>query len=742
MQRLMRPLRWRWSIRWSIAGLIGAMVVVFAVCEAVGWPFLARPMEAYLSEKLHRQVLLGTESSERAIRPAANATADATADASVGAAGAVRLHLLGGVRIETSRLVVGDRADIPGSRHPLLQADVVALTLRWSDLWAFTHGTGALTVGALQADQVVVHARRSADGQANWHFRGANTQPSATDSEPERGIVFERLDIRRAEGTLVDDVLALNVDFKARLDSSPTNVKAEPRTLGPTVSLAATPSPSTIDNAAFSLSAQGHWHGQPLRANLQSGSPLPLIAASNEAPQAVPVKASLDAGPTQFRFEGRMADLLRQQQLSGNFSLSGPSLARVGDALRVTLPHTPPFQIKGHIAHATTQPVGIWQVTLEPSRVGKSDIAGEVSYDKRPVKRGGGARPMLSGKLQSRSLWLTDLGPAVGKTKLEKPATAPAGTNAGRVLPQRTFDLPTLRAMDADIALAIQTLQLNEADAVRPIAPLNAQLRLRDGVLRIDDIAAGLAQGRIEGNMVLDAHIPDAPALWQAKLALSQMHIEQFVPAVGERVVPWATGRLAGRLTLQGRGRSTAEILGSADGSLSLAWTQGTLSHLAVEVAGLDIAQGLGRILRGDESLAVSCGAALLRIKNGRAAPDPAVVDTSDSTFWLEGQASLADETLDMRIYVAPKDRSPLTLRVPLVLRGTFAAPRAGVEKSALAKRLVPAALLAVVNPLAAVIPLLDGGDRVAAEEAAALCRRAAIPVVAAKALNKKPLAR
>ena len=268
------------------------MVVVFALCEAVGWPFLARPMEAYLSEKLQRQVLLGAESSERAIRPAADATADA--------AGAVRLRLLGRLRIETPRLVVGDRADIPGSRHPLLQADAVALTLRWSDLWAFARGTGALTVAALQAGQVVVHARRSADGLANWHFRAANAQPSATDTEPERGIVFERLDIHRAEGTLVDDVLALNVGFNARLDSSPTNAKAEPRTPGPTVSLAATPPPSTVDNAAFSLSAQGHWRGQPLRASLLSGSPLPLIAASNEAPQAVPVKASLDAGRRSF----------------------------------------------------------------------------------------------------------------------------------------------------------------------------------------------------------------------------------------------------------------------------------------------------------------------------------------------------------------------------------------------------------------------------------------------------------
>ena len=490
---------------------------------------------------------------------------------------------------------------------------------------------------------------------------------------------------------------------------------------------------AALDSAAggkgsFSAHAQGRWQKQPMRASLKADSPLPLVAA--DSTETVAVNVQLDAGRSALRFDGRIADLLSHQRLDGRFSLRGPSLADVGQAVRITLPSTPAFDLQGRIEHATQGPPRVWNVEITRGLIGSSDLAGSLSFDARGIDPAGRGR--LSGALHSRTLWLPDLGPAIGARAPGQPA--PPQQPADRILPQSTFDLPALRAMDADVKLAVQSLRLDrppsadkaasDAPAVKPIEPLSLRIQLDDGVLRLADIVAGLAQGRIEGEMVLDAKEANAPAKWQARLNARNVRIEQFVPAVGQRAVPWASGRLTARVSLDGRGRSTAELLASADGSITLLWSGGTVSHLAIEAMGLDIAQGLGRLLRGDESLPVICGAAYLRVKNGRAEPSPAVIDTRDSTVWLDGSATLADERLDLRATVSPKDRSWLSLRSPLVLRGSFIKPEPGVQSGQIAKRLLPGVLLALINPLAGLLPLVDTGDREAAQQAAAACTR------------------
>jgi AsmA family protein len=99
------------------------------------------------------------------------------------------------------------------------------------------------------------------------------------------------------------------------------------------------------------------------------------------------------------------------------------------------------------------------------------------------------------------------------------------------------------------------------------------------------------------------------------------------------------------------------------------------------------------------------------------------VIDTSDTAIWVEGSLSLASEELALRAVVMPKDFSPLTLRSPLRVTGTFADPSVSIDKAPLGKKLGTAFLLALANPLAALIPLIDGGDTKAAQHGAAGCK-------------------
>ncbi|MBC7940020.1 MAG: AsmA family protein, partial [Chitinophagaceae bacterium] len=467
---------------------------------------------------------------------------------------------------------------------------------------------------------------------------------------------------------------------------------------------------------------EGRMGGQPLLATLRTGELLqafdpvldPGAEARGESPAgALPTHLRVRVGAARLAFDGSVNDLLGRFGLRGRYQASGPSLAAMGSALGLTLPTTREFAIQGRLTREGTR----WFTAVQSATIGRSRLAGEFMFDTPP-----GTVPLLAGRLRGSVLWLEDLGPAVG---VPGDDAAPASSKPGRVLPDRNFDLPSLRAMNANVLVALDRLE-SGSPRLQAVQPLGARIVLKDGVLNIQDIDAKLAQGRIRGQLQLDGRA--ALARWSTQLTGAGLQIERWIlqPRVdreGKALPPYATGRLGARIDLAGQGRSTAELLGSANGRAVLHWTRGTLSHLVVEGAGIDIAEALGVLVRGDGALPVTCGAADLRIVKGVIRPEVMLVDTRDSTIWLDGSVSLASEQMQMVARVAPKDFSPLTLRTPLHIDGTLSDPSLSLEKGPLLRRLVPAALLAVLNPLAALLPLIDMGEDDEARQALSSCQ-------------------
>ena len=110
-----------------------------------------------------------------------------------------------------------------------------------------------------------------------------------------------------------------------------------------------------------------------------------------------------------------------------------------------------------------------------------------------------------------------------------------------------------------------------------------------------------------------------------------------------------------------------------------------------------------------------------------------ASTSSSVTTIWIDGTVSLRDETLDLRAVVSPKNFSPFTVRTPVHVKGTFSKPAVSLELGKVAAKTGAAALLALLNPLAAIIPFIDPGAKERAhkadEDCAALARsNGAIP--------------
>jgi len=432
---------------------------------------------------------------------------------------------------------------------------------------------------------------------------------------------------------------------------------------------------------------------------LRSSGLMPIAESEGNAPP-VPVWLDAHAGTAQVRLDGTATDVLHFGGLDARFDASGPSLAAVGDALGVTLPTTAHFATHGRLRkHGQA-----WEAGVAALDIGSSRLHGDFRYDTAP------AVPVLSGTLRGSRLALADLGPAFGGATAETPKLA----KAGHVLPDRAFDIPSLKAMNADVGVALDVVDFG-TDRLAPFEPLRGHLTLRDGVLRLDDLLARTAEGQVQGAIGLDSR-PSVPR-WNADLRWGGIRLERFVkahdvavrdPHAAPAQSGYISGALGGNAQLHGTGRSTAALMASLDGSARMWVRDGKVSHLLVEAAGIDIAQGLGVFVKGDDLLPMQCAVAQMRLQDGRVTPDVGVIDTHDTTIVVGGNLSLADESLALRMTAHPHDFSPLALRTPVDVDGTFADPHVRLETKPLVARGAAAAALSLASPLASLLAFLD----------------------------------
>jgi uncharacterized protein involved in outer membrane biogenesis len=628
------------------AGALAALLGVAAIGEAQGWPFLAAPAQRWLSTRLDRPVTL--------------AGADGLG---------FQLHLWGGIGLSVDELRVGSPAW--STVGPLLEADDLRLSLRWRDALAWRPGQ-ALPLQTLTANRLNLQLQRLSDGRANWTFETVDAVPAPSPTTPRPltdRVTVQQLAVVAGHIQLQDAVLALQLDGQFNQRTAPNTLNGE---------------------------ASGTYRGRAVRATLRAGNPSGWLADAQAPDAPVSMTLSVLAGRASLDFVGQVRRLLNQPTVSGRYRVSGPSLAAVGEPLGLTLPQTRRFALSGRLMHAGTR----WSTVVDQATVGDSQLGGAFVYDRVP-----GQLPLLAGRLTGQALMLQDLGPAVGGATETTPKTVRA---SGRVLPDRHFNLPSLRAMNANVLVALDKLDFGTAQ-LQAAAPVRAHIALSHGVLAIERLQLTLARGVLTGRVQLDGR--EAVARWEVDLVGRNLLMEQWLRATQRTgQVPYASGRLNGQLSLAGSGNSTAKLLASADGRLRVHWRDGQVSHLLVEAAGLDVAQALGVLIVGDNALPVNCGAADVQLKNGQATPQLMLVDTRDSLLWVDGSVSLASEKLQLLAHVQPKDWSPLSLRTPLHIDGTLGAPTLSLDKPKLLQRALPAALLALVSPLVALLPLMDVG--------------------------------
>ena len=468
--------------------------------------------------------------------------------------------------------------------------------------------------------------------------------------------------------------------------------------------------------ALFSLAAEesndlplryqvsGKWKNESFTANGRSGG---VLSLSRDIAASFPIEVNAQSGRTKIKAKGAVENLREFAGLDVVFDIQGRNLEELYKLAGVVLPATPPYQLRGQLKKRDQ----VWLASQIRGVLGNSDLSGEFSFDtSQPV-------PLLSGKVQSKMLDFDDLRPVIGLPVKSAPPASVAGQAgsqavaqvavsakvARKVLPTAPLDLVKLKAMNADVIYS--ALDIRHVEAL-PLDKGSVHVKLKNGVLNLEPLVMGVAGGALAGRIKIDVNV--APAAFETKLDIRSLQLNKLFPTI--ETTKSSLGKLTGQVSLKGSGNSMAQMLGSASGDAAVLMGQGEISNLLMEFVGLDGGEVIKFFFRGDRNVQLRCAAAAFDIKRGLMSSKVILLDTSDTVVNGTGEISLANETLDVTLKPEPKDKSILSLRSPLKIGGTFAAPSAGVDKVALAGRAGLAIALGAINPLLALLATVETG--------------------------------
>ncbi|MCW5138630.1 AsmA family protein [Burkholderia cenocepacia] len=455
---------------------------------------------------------------------------------------------------------------------------------------------------------------------------------------------------------------------------------------------AAAPAKPSGPTYAFGLKVDGRYKNVPINGTGKVGG----VLAIQDTSRPFPLQADVKAGDTRLAIVGTLTDPMHLAALDLRLWLQGTSMSHLYQLTGITLPDTPPYATEGRLIGNFKPHASTFRYENFNGRVGGSDLGGTLTWAQREP------RPKLSGELVSNLLQFSDLAPVIGadtaasKTKRGDTTRQPPD----RVLPVATFRTERWSAIDADVKFTgrklIKSPQL-------PITNLYTHILLQDGVLSLEPLQFGVAGGTLATNAHLDGS--RTPLKGRFTLAARHLKLKQLFPT--QKVMQTALGEINGDASLSATGNSPAALAATSTGEVKALITNGRISRLLMEAAGLNVANVVYEKLFGNRDVNINCAAIDFAATDGMLDPKVFALDTDDALINVDGPINLRDESLDLKIHPHTKGFRIFSLRSPLYAKGTFKNPKVGVDAGALALRAGAMVGLGLINPFAALIPLI-----------------------------------
>jgi uncharacterized protein involved in outer membrane biogenesis len=572
-----------------------------------------------------------------------------------------------------------------GTEQPMVAVDKVAVRI---SLWDLLSGDIVLPELSITRPRVLLE--KSMDGKRNWDLKKEE----------------KKMELPQIGQFTLDHGKFLFRDPKTKTDIA-ADVFTDPADAG---------------ELPLHVAAEGKFTDLKFTARAQGGKIMSL--ADKAVPY--PIKASVEVGTTRASADGTIKGLAEMAEVDLKLDLHGEDLSALYPVTGIVIFPSPPYHISGRVLHHDTE----WSMKGFSGNVGNSDLGGDIVFDT------GGERPLLRGEVVSKVLDLSDLQGFIGARRGPQPQDTPAEkqkkkasakAQKGRILPDKEFGVEGLQAMDADVKFRGESIRNKEL----PVEHLVSHLKVDNGLLTLDPVKAAVAGGNIISNITINTR-PEVPS-GEIQVAVKRLQLQKLLPKM--EITKESAGLIGGAIDIKSHGKSVGALLASANGDFGLIMSGGQISNLLLEVIGLDAAEIIKFLFAGDKNVPVRCGVIDFDIKKGIMSSEAFVIDTTDTKIVGEGQISLAEETIKMKVSPQPKDVSILTLRTPVHIEGTFKNPTILPDKM-LAIRAGAAVVLGVLaTPFAALIPTIETG---LAEDANCRALIASVETAAKRAAGTK----
>lgn len=648
-----------------LLGLLAVLVVFGAIFD---WNWLRRPLERYVSDKTQREFRVGNLDVDLGLTP-------------------------------TIKLKDIYFANAPWSKSsdPMATMGSLEFSVSLRDLW-----DGKVLVPRAAMSQADLVFEKSPNQSKNWVL-----QEPTSSTEPSKF---------RIGSISVDQGRLRYIDH-----AEPFNVDIAVSTFEPAAASTSTDADAPPDNKRYTTryAFKGKYHDAGFSGDALTGSVLSFM----ESDVLFPIKGKLDAGTTRLTVEGTVADVAAITAIDVKLRIAGQTLASLYPFLLLPLPATPPYDFRGHLVLKGNR----YAIDDLSGKIGSTDVGGSGAYvDQKP-------RPLLTAKLKSKELNMADLGPIIGietkdtkvganptqaetNTRVQAQAKErqtggdkilPTGTTAAKgdgILPSGKFEGGRLKAIDAEIDYAAADLK---APSGLLVENMKFSFRLNDAVAKLTPLEFGFAGGRIISDVVIDAR-DEKTLRTTLNVDFRNIKIAKLFPDKPD--IAKGGGEIGAQVRLQGSGNSIADAAGAANGSVTAAVANGRISNIVDAAAGLNGGKLLALFVGGDKDIQLNCGGLYFDVKDGIGQSQMFVVDTAQTRVDGRGSFSLKDEQFAFTVEPKPKKPGILSLRTPVYLHGSFRHPDFSLDKSRIFMRVGSAVALALVNPLAAILPLIETG--------------------------------
>lgn len=521
-----------------------------------------------------------------------------------------------------------------------------------------------LSVSNLTLKDTQLTLERRADGKDNWTF--------ASGGPLEWRVQIRTLVLSKGSVRVVDAIR--HADLTLNVDTLPA---------------------TQADPYGTDWKLSGKYNDEPIRGHGRAGAVLSL--QSESAP--FPIEASVQAGKTSIELKGTLTRPRDLAALDMRLKLSGTSMAHLFPLIGVPLPATPAYATEGHLSGVLNALGGDWVYDKFSGKVGSSDLAGTLAYKSRRP------RSMLEGEVTSGHLNFSDLAPAIGAdSKRSKAERGVADEQpAGKILPADPFKTDRWRSVDVDVKFTGRRIVREKA---LPIDNLFTRVRVDDGVLSLAPLDFGVAGGTLKASIHLDGR--EKPVKADMKLNARGLNLKDLFPTVPSMHA--SLGAINGDAALTATGNSVAQLLGSSNGEVRSSVSGGTISKLLLDEIGLNLGNVILTRILGDKEIQLRCARGDFNVTNGVMQTSSVVIDTDRSVISVDGRIDLAREQLDLTLKPVSKSLRLISFNGPLYVTGSFAAPAVNVDKGRIALKAAGAIALAVLAPVAALIPLTAMG--------------------------------